>query len=367
MTLPPTPSPPPGPEQPLIGVAHAPVRPLLRWPADWTVVRTVVVACVTIALFVLAWQIIDVFLLVFAAALLAIALHGLADGLCWLTRLPRRYAILPVTLLMFGGIGLVLWLFGATIRTQTAEVVNLLPGAWKAVEDRFHIDGMGLDLLRRAEQMAPSGATILTTVQGVTSNVFQLVLGVFLVIVGGLYFALDPMLYRRLFLTMWPPRQRSVIARRLDAVGGDLLNFLKAQLMAMVVVGALTYAGLTMVGLPSALALGLFAGLAEFIPMIGPIMAAVPALLIASTLGLDTVLWTLAVFLVVQQSESNLISPLLQQRMVSLPPAVTLFAVVAFGNLLGPMGIFLATPLTVLIFAAVRGTRHHHDAGRPRG
>jgi len=134
----------------------------------------------------------------------------------------------------------------------------------------------------------------------------------------------------------------------------DLLGFLKAQFLAMIVVGVLIYVGLSLVGLSSALPLALFAALAEFVPMVGPVIAAVPALIIALSLGLDSFLWTLLVFVIVQQCESNLLTPLLQQHMVSLPPAVTLFAVVAFGSLFGPLGLLLATPITVVIFAVAR-------------
>lgn len=333
--------------------------------SDWLVARRVAVACIVLALVYFAFKTIDVILQVFAAMLVSLALHALAEPFARLSRFPERYAVFPVALLVFGGIGLTLYLFGSTIQLQVAELVKDLPAAWTGFEQRFHLEGMGNDILRRAEAAAPSGETLLSAAQGVTSNVFQVLLGTFLVLVGGIYFAVSPDLYRRMFLSMWAQQDRPAAARCLDAVSEDLRHFLKAQLIAMVVVGLLTFVGLTIVGVPSALALALFAGLAEFVPMIGPVVAAAPAVLIALTLGLDTGLWTLLVFVVVQQSESNVITPLLQQRMVSLPPAVTLFAVVAFGNLFGALGVVLATPLTVLAFAALKA-REEHAAGNGR-
>ena len=252
------------------------------------------------------------------------------------------------------GSGLALYLFGSTIQVQVTQLVNELPSAWAEFEQRFHLEGLGDDLLKRAEAAAPSSDTLLSVVQGFTSNLFQVVLGVFLVVVGGIYFAVSPELYRRMFLSLWRPSERPTAARQLAMVSEDLRHFLKAQLIAMVVVGVLTFIGLTIVGVPSSLALALFAGLAEFVPMIGPVMAAAPAVLIALTMGADTGLWTLLVFVGVQQAESNIITPLLQQRMVSLPPAVTLFAVVAFGSIFGALGVVLATPLTVVAFAAFK-------------
>jgi predicted PurR-regulated permease PerM len=102
------------------------------------------------------------------------------------------------------------------------------------------------------------------------------------------------------------------------------------------------------------LALGLIAGVAEFVPIAGPVIGAVPALLLASTQDWHTVGWTLAVFVVVQQIESNLIMPLVAGRAVAVPPAVGLLAVVALGVLFGPLGLVLGYPLAIVIDVAVR-------------
>jgi predicted PurR-regulated permease PerM len=122
----------------------------------------------------------------------------------------------------------------------------------------------------------------------------------------------------------------------------------------MFMVGALIAAGLALVGVPPALALGLIAGVTEFIPIVGPVIGAAPALLLASTQDWPTVAWTLGVFVVVQQIESNVIMPLVAGRAVALPPAVGLFAVVALGVLFGPLGLFLGYPLAIVIDTAVR-------------
>lgn len=333
--------------------------------SDWMVARRVAVACAVLGLAYFSFRIIDVILQVFAAILLSLALHALAEPFARLTRVPERYAVIPVAVITFGGTGLALYLFGSTIQVQVSELLHELPGAWAAFEQRFHLEGLGVDLLKRAEAAAPSSDTLISAVQGLTTNVFQTLLGVFLVVVGGIYFAVSPDLYRQMFLSFWSLEKRPAAQQRLAAVSLDLRHFLKAQLIAMVVVGLLTFAGLSIVGVPSALALALFAALAEFVPMVGPVVSAAPAVLIALTLGMDTGLWTLLVFVIVQQTESNIITPLLQQRMVSLPPAVTLFAVVAFGNFFGVMGVLLATPLTVLAFAAFREGRAAVQAPEP--
>lgn len=122
------------------------------------------------------------------------------------------------------------------------------------------------------------------------------------------------------------PRQR--VAGAVDASGRALRLWLLGQLAAMVSVGILTGLGLWIIGVPSAFALALLAGLADFVPLVGPIVAAVPALLIALSEGWETMLWTLLLYVLVQQIESNLIVPIAQRRTVSLPPAITLFPAV---------------------------------------
>jgi predicted PurR-regulated permease PerM len=327
------------------------------------VARGVAVACLVATGFLVAWLLSDLILLIFAAVLIALALHALSEPIARTTALPPRAALLIAAFLVAVALGLTLYLFGSLIRAQVVELVQRLPEAWAEFRDRFGLQGLTDDLIRRAENAVPSGTTVLTALRGVTSNVANVFLGLFLVVVGGIYLALQPQLYRRGILLVCPRDWRPQIDAALDRANLGLRNFLKAQLLAMILVGVLSGVGLSIIGIPSAFALGLFTGLAEFVPMIGPVVSAVPALLLAFTVGYEEAAWTLALFVVVQQLEGNVISPLLQQEMVSIPPAVSLFAVVAFGTLLGPLGVLLATPLTVVVFAVWR----HEALAAPAG
>ncbi|OYW32318.1 MAG: hypothetical protein B7Z41_08720 [Rhizobiales bacterium 12-66-7] len=318
------------------------------------VARGVAVACLVAIGFLVAWLLSDLILLIFAAVLIAVALHALAEPIARTTALPPRGALLIAALLVAVALGLTLYLFGSLIRAQVVELVQRLPEAWAEFRDRFGLQGLTEDLIRHAENAVPSGTTVLTALRGFTSNVANVFLGLFLVVVGGIYLAIQPHLYRRGILLVFPEDWRLQVDTALDRANLGLRNFLKAQLLAMILVGVLSGVGLSIIGIPSAFALGLFTGLAEFVPMIGPVVSAVPALLLAFTVGYEEAAWTLALFVVVQQLEGNVISPLLQQEMVSIPPAVSLFAVVAFGTLLGPLGVLLATPLTVVVFAVWR-------------
>lgn len=321
---------------------------------DWWIARAAAIVCLTCAAFWLAWEVVDILLLLFAATLVALALRSFSTPMARMTRLSEQWALVPTVLLLLVGGGLISWLFGSLIRAQVAELIARLPEAWEVVRDRFEILHLSDTLMRQAENAVPSGSAVLSFVGGVTLNVTNVALGVFLVFVGGIYLAAQPQLYRDGLLSLLPAGNRRAWRGKLDLSADALRRFLKAQLLAMVIVGVLTGAGLALIGVPSALALGLFAGLAEFVPMVGPVAAAIPALLLALSVGVEEAGWALLLFILVQQIESNILSPLLQQEIVQVPAAVTLFSVVAFGTVLGPLGVLLATPLTVVVFALLR-------------
>jgi predicted PurR-regulated permease PerM len=115
----------------------------------------------------------------------------------------------------------------------------------------------------------------------------------------------------------------------------------------------LTWIGLHLLGVPFALPLALFAGLAEFVPYVGPIVAGVPAVLVGLAEGPELALWTAGLYVLVQSVESYLLTPLIQQRAVYLPPALLLFAQVVLGVTAGPLGIVVATPLAAAGLVAV--------------
>ena len=126
------------------------------------------------------------------------------------------------------------------------------------------------------------------------------------------------------------------------------------QLIAMAAVGTLTGVGLWLLGVHSALVLGLIAGLMEFVPYLGPILSAVPGILLALALSPDLAIWVALLYFAVQQFEGYVLTPLVQQYAVDLPGVVLLFSLLAFGTLFGTLGIVLAAPLTVVTYVLVK-------------
>jgi len=322
---------------------------------DGAFLRRVLIVAAVGALALLLWSLVDVLLLVFGAVLVAVLLRALAEPIARRTPLSDGWALAAVTLALLVGVGLAGWLFGAEVRAQVAELAERLPDAWQRFQERLGGTELGERLVSRAEDAAPGAGSVVSGLAGVLASFVGGLADFLLIVVGGLYLAAQPGLYRRGMLLLFPadgPRER--IAGTLEASGAALRLWLLGQLVAMAFLFVLTGLGLWAIGMPAALALALLAGLAQFVPLIGPIVAAIPALLIALSEGWQMTLWTLLLYVAIQQIESNLVTPLVQRQAVSLPPAITLFAVVAFGLLFGPLGILFATPLAVVAFVAVK-------------
>jgi predicted PurR-regulated permease PerM len=244
--------------------------------------------------------------------------------------------------------------FGTTLQGEFAEIGQRLPVAWAELQARLQSSPGGAALVERAQGLAPSGQVLVGAATKVLAAVGGGLSGLALVLVGGLYLAAQPSLYAGGLLRMVPHDSRTRVAETLDAVTVSLRNWLKGQALGMLFVGFATGLGLWLVGVPAALAIGLIAGLAEFVPYLGILVAGIPAVVLGFGQGTDTGLWTIGVLLAVQQVQGNLVMPLLQNKMVDLPPAITIFGIIAAGILFGVAGVLLATPLTIVILVLVR-------------
>lgn len=311
-------------------------------------------AILLVGALLLLWQVFSVVLLVFASVVVAVSLQMLAAQLRRLLPIPQTAALVLVAVLLLLVVGAGLYAFGDTVRSQVGELSQRLPQAWEALKQRLDQWGIAPQLREWMGGNTPEAGALAAQLGTAATSLAGLFGNALLVLVGGVYFASQPGLYRRGFLALVPRHHQIRAGRALNAVDESLAQWLRGQLVAMLAVGALTGVGAALIGLPSALALGLLAGLLEFVPIVGPILAAIPALLLAATLGWSEVLWTLALFVIIQQVEGNMLMPAIMQKAVELPPAVTLFAVLAFGLLFGPLGVLLATPLAVVLMVLVQ-------------
>jgi predicted PurR-regulated permease PerM len=131
-------------------------------------------------------------------------------------------------------------------------------------------------------------------------------------------------------------------------------GWLQARLLAAVIIGAITAGGLMLLQVKAALALAVIAGLMELIPFFGPIFSALPAIGIALVDSPQKALWVVLLYVVIQQIEGNVVTPLLLKKRLEIPPVLTIVAVSALGIVFGVLGMLVAEPLTAMVMLIVK-------------
>lgn len=308
------------------------------------------------ALGFLVWVASDVLLVLFAGVLFAVFLRGLSDPLSAHTGIGQGWALALVLIVLAATLALGGLLLGADLANQLDELVPRVRDTWEQARERLPRYEWGQALLADdIGELSPEKAGWLARVTGgIFSNTAGAVAGIVIALFIGLYGAVAPRTYRTGLLLLVPEQRRERSGEVLDAAGAMLRGWLIGAFVRMTIVGVVTTAGLALLGIPLALALGLIAFLFEFIPFLGPILAAVPAVLVALTIGPMEAVYVGLLYLGVQLAESYVLTPLIDQRSVHLPPALAITAQVLLGTLLGALGVVFAIPLTALGMVLVR-------------
>lgn len=322
--------------------------------------RRVLVANAITVLFVgvtlFAWANFRALLIVFAGVLLAILLFELAVRLARPLRLPHGVALALVVLLLAAAVAAAVWLGAAPIERQVVQLLDSLPRAI----DSLRVWVTQYPALQSALPSLPTPGHLLESLPRLLPDAGPLFSGALGVLTGtvvigfvGIYLAAQPQPYVRALMLMVPPAHRQRAAHVLQTLGNMLGRWLVGKALAMLIVGLMTTVGLSLLGIPLAMVLGLIAGLLDFIPYLGPLLAAVPAVLVAFSQSPLDALYTALLFLGIQTAEGYLLIPLIERRAIALPPAVTIVVQLLLGSLAGLTGVALATPVTAVVVVLV--------------
>lgn len=321
------------------------------------------------------WFVRDVLLLAFAGVLVALLLRTPADWLSRRTGLPGVPAVALVCVLLLGILtGLFLWQ-GPSIAEQARELGQELPVAVDALEARLRqYDWVRnlLDNLPEPSQLLNRSQGTIARATGILSQTALALVHFTVILFVGLVLALGPATYVRNAVRLVPPHRRGRAREILDQLANTLRWWLLGRLIAMTAIGLMTWIGLALLGIPLAGVLAVVAALLSFVPNIGPILSAIPAILLGLVESPQLALAVAGVYGGVQFIESYILDPVLDRKTVYLPPAMTVVAQLIMALAAGILGVALATPLLAGVVVLVR-TLYLEDAlgdrntGKARG
>jgi len=332
-----------------------PMRPLaIHTTLDRSFMEKVLFVLFCLGLCWLAVILMPLWLLVFGAALIGQILKVVAEPLTNVLKIPERFAIMISLIILLWALGLGIYLFGRDLILQLSALVQQIPQAWEAISSRLLSQSWGDEVIAQIQKWGAEGSKALMVVPSLASNLLSTLTTLLLVTVGGVYMAMNTNSYGMGIVSLFPADRREAVSEGIRSASIALRRWLLAQTISMLFVGILVAGGLSLLEVKSALALGLIAGLAQFVPVVGPLIATIPALVMAGAGDYHDVGWVLLLYVSVSQLEANLITPMVQKEVTEVPVALTLFAVVGFAMLFGPLGVVFASPLTVVCFTLIR-------------
>jgi predicted PurR-regulated permease PerM len=289
----------------------------------------------------------DVLLMALAGSLMAVYFHGLGDAIQRKTKVSRKLAM---TISIAGSIillGLLLWFMSSTIQTQVAELSDKLPQTISTAKAKLAETPAGQKLLEYSS--GDNSKKLMDTIQSFFSTSFGVLGDIYIIMFLGIFFTASPSLYKNGILVLFPKNRKPIASHIMNRISLALKGWLKGMLLSMLLITILIVGALTIIGIPVTMALGLITGILEIVPNFGPLIAMIPGVLLALTISTNTAVVVAIVYIASQTLVANIVTPLIQKKMINLPPALTLASQLIMGTLSGALGIILAVPLLAIL------------------
>ncbi|MCF6157294.1 MAG: AI-2E family transporter [wastewater metagenome] len=315
------------------------------------------IAALIAVLMIISWKAINVLLLIFAGTLMAIFLRGLSNLLSKYTHLPAILSLVIVILGIMGIFALIGGLIAPSIADQIDKLMKTIPDSISQIRNQLKQYPWMNKIIEKApgfNQIVSGKMNVVSRVTGFFSTTFGFFADVIIILIVGLFLSINPSSYIKGLVKLVPIRKREHAHEVLTNIESTLFWWLIGKIMSMTIIGILIGTGLSLLGIPLSLALGFIAGLLSFIPNIGPILSAIPAVLLALTQSPMKALYVVLLFVGIQAMESYLITPYIEKHTVSMPLALVIVGQVLMGTLLGGLGLVFATPLVAALIVLVK-------------
>jgi predicted PurR-regulated permease PerM len=297
----------------------------------------------------------SVFLLAFASVLLAILLSAIGRGTKKITHLPYPIALLVAVIIILGILALIFWLYSPLISDQFSLLTNQLPQAIESLQKALGpVWGEFLSSKNLLHELSLSNQKLFSQIVNIFSTTIGSIAGFIVFLIVGLYLAIDPPRYVKWVLQLVPYRRQYAVKEIFNEIGTSLKWWILGKLLSMILVGVLTLVGLSLLHVSLAVILAFIAGILTFIPYVGAILASIPAILVAFAQSPLKAVWVGLLYLGIHMVDGYLITPSIEQRTVSIPPALTILAQLLLVVLVGGLGLALATPLAVVAIALLQ-------------
>jgi len=313
--------------------------------------HTVAIVALLVVSILIARVAFNVLLMVLAGSLISVYFHGMGDIIERRTKFSRRISMAISVAGSFVILALLLWFMGTKIQSQVAVLSESLPNTINNAKAQLAETPIGQKILDyvggdNTEKMA-------VTVQKFFSTSFGVLGDIYLIIFLGMFFTVSPSLYKDGIIKLFPERNKPLAKKVIDRTSLALKGWLKGMMLSMVLITIMISTGLSIIGIPVALVLGLLTGLLKLIPNFGSLAAMIPGVLLGLTIGPNTAIITALLYMLSQTIVSNIVTPLIQKKMINIPPALTIISQVIMGTLSGVLGIILAVPLLAIIIILV--------------
>ncbi|MGH7962292.1 MAG: AI-2E family transporter [Candidatus Binatia bacterium] len=305
----------------------------------------------------LLYYLIDILLIFFLGLVVAAALQPWHVRLCNVG-VPRGIAVLLIYLLFVIALALIAFFVGPVLIEQISTFAASFPEQY--TNTIASLQASPTPFLRSVGAKLPSFAVLTRNLTEISPSFFGHFIGFMgstaafftyfvVVLVFGFYWTLEVPRFERLLMSLLPVARRTQVLNIWHEIEFKLGAFIRGQGLAMLAIGIASAIGYALIGLPNVLVLAVLAGLFEAVPMMGPALAAVPAIFAALPLGPASVLLVIGYSILLQMLETNVLTPRIMSHTVGMSALIGLFAILAFGALYGVLGVFIAIPLTVVL------------------
>ncbi|MEA3272550.1 MAG: AI-2E family transporter [Patescibacteria group bacterium] len=313
-----------------------------------TILKVVFVLLLVVAVYYLR----SILAMIFVAFMLASLIDPVAD---WFEKhkIPRGLAVLLIFIVFLAIFIGVILLLVPPILEQIREFIRDFGGYWERISSSFEAlerwgaeQGFSANFQKSLEAIEANLGKAVSGIFSTVSGIFGGVVTFVVVLVMTFYMVVEENSIKRLLRTVAPDEILPYFAQRLSAVKKKLGDWLRGQMILMFIVGLFAYIGLLILGVEYALVLGVFAGLTEIIPYVGPILGAIPAIFLALADSPLKAFFVVILYFVIQQVENHFLVPKVMQRAIGLNPIISIIALLIGAKLAGFVGILLAIPVT---------------------